>query len=140
MSMMSNSMVSGPFGSVHSGGSFNKSSTNLMSDSTSSFSNLSNSQSMAATNRSSALQKNSKTVIAPIIVRTEEKKIEQCTPYIVRMDSVEDDEKQLWQDFVDELRINSTVTADILCLILENAQTAEGGLDLSHRTMLVNLT
>jgi len=59
--------------------------------------------------------------MAPIFIRTEEKKIEQCTPYIVRMDSAEDEEKQIWQDFVDELRINSTVTADILSLILENA-------------------
>jgi hypothetical protein len=97
------------------------------------------SQSLSAANRNSTLSKNSKSAVAPIIVRTEEKKIEQCTPYIVRMDSEGDAEKQLWQDLVDELRINSTVTADIFCLILENAYSQDGGLDLAHRTMLVNL-
>jgi len=40
---------------------------------------------------------------------------------------------------VDELRVNNTVAADILCLILEDANTVEGGLDLSHKSMLVNL-
>jgi len=36
------------------------------------------------------------------------------------MDLPEDDaEKQVWQDFVSEIRMNSTVSADILELILE---------------------
>lgn len=59
-------------------------------------------------------------------IRKEEKKIEQCTPYIVRMDLPEDDpEKQVWQDFVNEIRTNSTVSADILELILEQGYNKE---------------
>ena len=73
--MISGSMVS-PYGSVHSDKSFNKSSSSLMSESTTSFSNLSASQNLSAANRNSTLSKNSKSVVAPIIVRTEEKKIE----------------------------------------------------------------
>jgi hypothetical protein len=42
------------------------------------------------------------------------------------MDLPEDDpEKQVWQDFVNEIRTNSTVSADILELILEQGYNKE---------------
>lgn len=133
-----------PFGSIYSDKQFNnKSSAALMSDSSSSFSvgNGTSSQMLSAANRNSALSKNSTTKIAPVIIRTEEKKIEQCTPYIVRMDQSDNKDTEVWQSLVDELRVNSVVTSDILQLILDTGYNqAEQGFDLSHRTMLVNLT
>jgi len=111
------SSMAAPFGSVYSDKQFNnKSSSALMSDSSSSFSGFGNpaSQNLSASNRNSTLSRNTQTKISPIIVRTEEKKIEQCTPYIFRMDSCDNNDKDVWQDLVDELRSNSVVSADIL--------------------------
>ena len=96
---------------------------------------------LQAGNSNSKLSNNSTTKIAPVIISTGEKKIEQCTPYIVRMDQIENEDSQVWQSLVDELRVNSVVTSEILQLILETGYNkVEKGLDLSHRTMLVNLT
>lgn len=46
-------------------------------------------------------------------------KIEQCTPLVVRMDLQANDTRVLvWQELVDELKVNSNITANILCLIM----------------------